>query len=56
MREAGGVEPGVMPPMSAWCPRLTTKNRMSRPAASNMPPNAWQTELTAHYAAINWSN
>jgi len=24
--ECGGMEPGVIPPMSAWCPRLATKN------------------------------
>lgn len=24
--EWGGMEPGVMPPMSAWCPLLATKN------------------------------
>lgn len=24
--EWGGIEPGVMPPMSAWCPLLATKN------------------------------
>ena len=23
--ECGGIEPGVMPPISAWCPRLATK-------------------------------
>jgi hypothetical protein len=23
--EWGGIEPGVIPPMSAWCPRLATK-------------------------------
>lgn len=23
--EWGGMEPGVMPPMSAWCPLLATK-------------------------------
>lgn len=22
----GGIEPGVIPPMSAWCPREATKN------------------------------
>ena len=32
VREIGGVEPGVMPPISAWWPRLPTKNRISRPA------------------------
>ena len=25
-REWGGMEPGVIPPISAWCPRLATKN------------------------------
>ncbi len=32
--EAGGVEPGVMPPISAWWPREPTKNRISLPASS----------------------
>ena len=35
VRDCGGVEPGVMPPMSAWWPRLPTKNKISRPASSN---------------------
>ena len=33
--ELGGVEPGVVPPMSAWWPRLPTKKRISLPASSN---------------------
>ena len=33
--DIGGVEPGVMPPMSAWWPRLPTKNRIRWPASSN---------------------
>ncbi|CFU08354.1 Uncharacterised protein [Bordetella pertussis] len=35
VRESGGIEPGVVPPMSAWWPREPTKNRMSWPARSN---------------------
>ena len=34
VRLSGGVEPGVRPPMSAWWPRLPTKNRISPPASS----------------------
>jgi len=30
--ECGGMEPGVMPPMSAWCPREATKNTGTPPA------------------------
>ena len=33
LRAKGGIEPGAMPPTSAWCPRLATKKR-SAPCSS----------------------
>jgi hypothetical protein len=35
LRLSGGIEPGVIPPMSAWWPREPTKNSSRSPAASN---------------------
>ena len=32
---SGGIEPGEMPPTSAWWPREPTKNSSSSPASSN---------------------
>ena len=32
--ESGGPEPGVLPPMSAWCPREATKNVICFPSLS----------------------
>ena len=33
-RLSGGAEPGVLPPMSAWCPREAVTKMMFSPASS----------------------
>ncbi|CAM5300018.1 hypothetical protein SRIMM317S_00909 [Streptomyces rimosus subsp. rimosus] len=57
VRLKAGMEPGVMPPISAWWPREATRNSSSRPASSKtgvttvtsgrcVPP--WYGSLTAY--------
>jgi hypothetical protein len=29
LRLVAGIDPGVRPPISAWCPRAATKNKIS---------------------------
>jgi len=56
--ECGGIEPGVMPPISAWCPRLATKNTgLTWPSVNTYMSQQWTPTCHSsehlHVTAVN---